>query len=129
MTESRSSKQRPRFLRTTLSQLVVAVLAVPAVYAAVGAAGAASFACGIACSVLPQLFFALRLERAANRGAAQAARLGLAAEAGKFLLSAAAFAVVFALIQPERPLLVFAGFGLMWAVQIVEGARLLKQPQ
>jgi ATP synthase protein I len=122
-------KLRPRFLRATLSQLLVAFIVVPTVFIAVGSAGAVSLSCGMACALLPQLFFALRMEGAAKQGAARAARLGLAAEAGKFLLSAVIFALVFAFVRPLEPGLVFVGFGLMWVVQIIEGARLLRRPQ
>jgi len=129
VTGNRLGPARPRFLRTTLSQLLVVFILVPTVYIAVGASSAVSLLCGMACSALPQLFFALRMEQAARQGAARAARLGLAAEAGKFLLSAVAFALVFALARPSAPGLVFAGFGLMWVVQIVEGVRMLRSPQ
>ena len=127
--DNRTAISSSRFLRTTLSQLVLAVIATPAVFFTVGGHGAVSFACGVACSVVPQLFFALRLDRAARQGAARAARLGLAAEAGKFVLGAVGFALVFALVRPIAPMLVFAGFALMWVVHIWEAARLLRQPQ
>jgi ATP synthase protein I len=127
--DNRTAISSSRFLRTTLSQLVLAVIATAAVFFTVGGHGAVSFACGAACSGVPQLFFALRLDRAARQSAAQAARLGLAAGAGKFVLGAVGFALVFALVRPIEPLLVFAGFALMWAAQIWEAARLLRQPQ
>jgi ATP synthase protein I len=129
VTETRHTISRHRFLRTTLSQLLVASIVVPTAFYLVGASGAVSVLSGAACSVLPQAFFALRMERAARTGPARAARLGMAAEAGKFMLSAAAFAVVFAVIRPSNPGLVFAGFGVMWVVQIIESARLLRVPQ
>jgi ATP synthase protein I len=129
VTETRLHALRGRFLRATLSQLLVVLIVVPTVYFAVGASSAVSLLCGMACAVIPQLFFALRMERAAKQGAARAARLGLAAEAGKFLLSAVAFALVFAAVRPPAPGLVFVGYGLMWVVQIIEGARLLRRPQ
>jgi ATP synthase protein I len=51
----------------------------------------------------------------------------MSAAAGKFVLSAAAFALVFAVLKPQHPGFVFAGFGLMWIVQLVEGIRLVRQ--
>ncbi len=129
VTESRAAASRPRFLRTTLSQLLVALIAALTVFLAAGSGSALSFSSGAACSIVPQLFFALRLERAAMQGAERAARLSLAAEAGKFALSAAGFALVFAVLQPPQPGLVFVGFLVMWLVQLVEAARLLRQPQ
>jgi F0F1-type ATP synthase assembly protein I len=65
------------------------------------------------------------MQSAARHSAQRAARLGLAAEGGKFLLSAVAFALVFAVLKPARPGLVFVGFGLLWTVQVIEGIRLL----
>ena len=100
-----------------------------ACFLAAGAPSALSLFSGAACAIVPQLFFALRLERAAGSSAERAARLGLAAEAGKFALSAACFALVFAVLKPAQPGLVFVGFGVMWCVQLWEAARLLRQPQ
>ena len=76
--------------------------------------------------MLPQAYFAWRMGRATRRGAAQAARAGLAAEGGKFLLSAASFALVFAVLRPAAPGFVFVGYGVMWAVQIVGAIRLMR---
>jgi ATP synthase protein I len=80
--------------------------------------------CGALCHFIPQVFFALRMQRATRLSAAQAARLGLAAEGGKFLLSAVCFALVFALIRPERPGLVFLGFAVLWSVQLIDSVRI-----
>jgi ATP synthase protein I len=129
VTDGRATVSRPRFLRTTLSQLLVALVAALTVFLAAGVGSALSFSSGAACSILPQLFFALRMERAATQGAERAARLGLAAEAGKLALSAACFALVFAVLKPPRPELVFVGFAVMWLIQLVEAAMLLRQAQ
>ena len=98
-------------------------------YATTGAGAALSLLCGAACAVLPQAWFALRMHKAAQQRAARAARTGMAAEAGKFALSAAAFAVVFAAVRPAQPLLVFAGFGALWLLQIGDSVRLVRRPQ
>ena len=129
MTELRTAAPRPRFLRTTLSQLLAALLITLAIYVTAGVASAVSFFSGAACAIVPQLFFALRLDRAAGGSADRAARLGLAAEAGKFALSAACFALVFAVLKPAQPGLVFVGFGAMWCLQLWAAARLLRQAQ
>lgn len=113
------------FLRATLYQLLAALLLAPILYVWLGAASTASLLSGAACAVIPHLYFAVWMSRAAKQGAQRAARLGLAAEGGKFLLSALAFAVVFAVVKPERPGLVFLGFGFFWLVQFVQGIRLL----
>lgn len=77
--------------------------------------------------MLPQAYFALRMRRAARQSAAAAARLGLAAEGGKFLLSAGAFALVFAVVKPAQPGMVFLGFGALWLVQLADSVRLLRR--
>jgi ATP synthase protein I len=105
------------------------MIVAPIVYLTVGGASAVSLTYGMGCALLPQAFFALRMERAAALGASRAARLSMAAEAGKFLLSAAAFALVFAVLKPTHPGWVFAGFGVMWVVQITSAASLARRPQ
>lgn len=120
---------RSHYLRTTLSQLLVVGLGTPVAYLLAGAPGTLSLLCGAACAVIPQTYFALRMSRAAKLSAHRAARLGLAAEGGKFLLSAAAFAVVFAVVKPEQPGWVFLSFTVLWVVQIVDAARLLAKPK
>lgn len=119
----------PSYLRSTLSQLTVMVVAVSALYLLHGAASALSLLCGMACALLPQWWFALRMQRATAAGAARAARLGMAAEAGKFLLATLSFAIVFAAVRPDYPLLVFLGFIGLWLVQVIEGVRLLRRPR
>ena len=129
MIASRPGPPRPRFLRTILRQLLVLLVAIPLLAVSVGFAGALAFLCGAGCSVVPQAYFAWRMQRAAGLSAARSARAGLAAEAGKFLLSVAGFAAVFALVRPAQPLLVFVGFAAMWLLQLWQAARLLRQPQ
>ncbi|MFK7829845.1 MAG: ATP synthase subunit I [Congregibacter sp.] len=117
----------PRFqyLRTTLSQLLVVVIGLPVAYFLAGTPTMVSLLCGAACAVIPHAYFALRMARAARVSAQRAARLGLAAEGGKFLLSAAAFAVVFAVVKPEQPGLVFLSFAVLWLVQIIDAMRFM----
>lgn len=117
------------YLHSTLRQVVLCALAAPPLVVVTGAERTLSLLCGAACAVLPQAWFALRMHRASRQRAGRAAYIGMAAEAGKFLLSAIAFAFVFAVLKPAQPLLVFAGFGAMWLLQIADGLRLLRQPQ
>lgn len=115
------------YLRPTRWQLLAVVACLPPLWLSAGRDGTEAFVFGAFCAVLPQAYFALRMARASRQGAAQAARAGLAAEAGKFLLSVASFALVFAVLKPERPLLVFLGFGLLWLVQVAATAMLLRR--
>jgi ATP synthase protein I len=116
-----------QFLRPTLLQLGALIVVLPLVFFLVGSAGATSFLAGACCSVVPQAYFALRVGMAARRSAARAARQGLAAEGGKFLLSAAAFAWVFAALKPGMPGLVFLGYAVLWLVQLVGSILLLRE--
>lgn len=111
------------YLRITLAQLPLVAIAFPMAWAAFDRLVAISLLCGAACALVPQGFFALRLAMAARHNAA---RLGLVAESGKFLLSAASFALVFAVIEPAHPGLVFVGFGALWLVQLIGAFRLLR---
>ncbi len=129
------------YLRSTIAQLVVTLLlaCITFIGADLFATGSypvgfladktamLSLLYGALCAVLPQAFFALRMQQAARRSARHAARLGLAAEGGKFLLSAASFALVFAVLKPERPGLVFLGFGVLWLVQLIVSVRMLSR--
>jgi len=126
---SASREARFPYLHSTLRQALLCTLAAPVLYLLADGTAVLSLLCGAACLLLPQAWFALRMQRAATRSAARAARMGMAAEAGKFVLSAAAFAVVFAAVKPGQPPLVFAGYGAMWLVQLWDGVRLLRQPQ
>jgi len=115
------------FLRPTLLQLGALIVLLPLVFFLVGTAGASSFLAGAGCSVIPQAYFGLRIGLAARRSAARAARQGLAAEGGKFLLSAVAFALVFAALKPAMPGLVFLGYGVLWLMQLVGSVMLLRE--
>ena len=114
------------YLRTTLSQLSVLVIGAPVVYLLFGVPSMLALVYGAACAVVPQAYFALRMAIAARHSAQRAARMGLAAEGGKFLLSAVSFALVFAVLSPEQPGLVFLGFGVLWLVQLIGSIRLLR---
>ncbi len=118
---------RPPVHRITLAQLVIlSIVCLPlAAYAPVLAG---SFAAGGLVAIIPQAYFALQAFR--SRGAGSARRIAnasYAGEVGKFLLSAAGFALVFATLRPIDGLAVFAGFLAMLAIQIT-GSWLLLRP-
>ena len=124
-----AAKKNPpqaQFLRPTRWQFIAGMLVAPMIWLIAGSGGTVAFVGGALCSALPQAYFGLRMQRAARQGAARAARIGLAAEGGKFLLSAVSFALIFAVIKPEQPGLVFLGFGAFWLVQTVATATLLR---
>jgi ATP synthase protein I len=116
------------YLRTTMDQTLITLVLVAIAYVFTDRVVMLSLLYGALCALLPQAFFALRMQQAARQSAQRAARLGLAAEGGKFLLSAASFALVFAVLKPERPGLVFLGFGVLWLIQLVTSARMLSRP-
>ena len=108
-----------QYWHPTAAQLVVLGLAAPPLLFWNGRAACGSFVAGAICALVPQAYFALRMAQATKLSAARAARLGLAAEGGKFLLSAVFFALVFAVLKPAYPGLVFLGFGVLWFAQMI----------
>ena len=117
------------YFRPTRDQLLALVLTGPIVVGLGGLAALSSWISGAMCAAVPQAWFAWRMTRAARSSAAVAARQGLAAEGGKFFLSAVSFALVFAIARPAFPGLVFLGFVILWLVQVISAARLALQPQ
>ena len=109
---------RPPVHRITLAQL--AVLAPTCLLLMLVDEGRAySVCCGGLVAVLPQAYFALLAFRWRGARSARAmARSGYAGEVGKFLLSAAGFALVFAWLRPVDAPAVFAGYLAMLAIQI-----------
>lgn len=88
---------------------------------------ASSLVYGGAIAVIPQAYFATRLFR--QRGAQAAtriARAGYAGEVGKFFLSAAGFAAVFAGVRPIEGWAVFVGYGVMVVIHIAGTWRLMR---
>jgi len=117
------------FLRPTRDQLLTLVVTSPVVVGLGGWPALTSWVGGALCAALPQAWFGWRMARAARSSAAAAARQGLAAEGGKFFLSAVSFALVFAIVRPPVPGLVFLGFAILWLVQIISAARIALRPQ
>ncbi len=117
---------RPPVHRITLAQLAVLVV-MCLLFAVYDKVFAYSVAAGGLIAIVPQAWFANRAFR--RRGAASAraiARSSYAGEIGKFLLSVAGFAIVFATVRPIDGLAVFAGFLAMLTIQIIGSALLLK---
>ena len=78
-------------------------------------------------AVIPQAYFAaLAFRRRGARSAQAIARSGYAGEVGKFLLSVAGFAAVFAAVRPIDGLAVFTGYLVMLAIQITGSWMLLR---
>ncbi len=120
---------RPPVLRITWCQLAALTLICLAMATLGSRIQAQSFLCGGLVAVLPQAYFAIRAFR--WRGAQAAHRMahaGYAAEVGKFVLSAAGFALVFAQVRPIDGLAVFAGFIVMLAIQITGSWLLARRP-
>jgi ATP synthase protein I len=79
-------------------------------------------------AILPQAWFALvAFRRRGARTARSMARSAYAGEVGKFVLSMAGFAAVFAALRPVDGVSVFAGYLAMLAVQISGSWWLLRQ--
>jgi len=125
--ENRDRSGPPPVHSITLTQLLILFPLLTTVAWFFDRSSAMSFAAGAAVCVLPQSWFAMLVfgmwRRRSLKGAAHGA---YAAHAGKFLLSAVGFALVFALMTPVNAPAVFAGFGVMWALQSAGSAWLLK---
>lgn len=118
---------RPPVHRITLAQLAVLVPVCLYLMMMDGTV-AYSVLCGGLVAVIPQAYFALRAFRWRGANSAQAiARAGYSGEVGKYLLSVAGFALVFATVRPIDGLAVFAGYLIMLAIQIIGSGLLLRQ--
>ena len=118
---------RPPVHRITLAQLALLV-PLCLLLLAYDKVCAYSMASGGLIAIVPQAWFAMQAFR--KRGASSArviARNSYIGEVGKYLLSVAGFAVVFATVRPIDGLAVFAGFILMLAVQVTGSWLLLKR--
>ncbi len=109
---------RPPVHRITLAQLATLTIVCIPLFA-YDATVAVSVAAGGLVAVIPQAYFALLAFRWRGAQSARAiARSSYAGETGKFLLSVAGFAVVFAMVRPISGPAVFAGYLAMLAIQI-----------
>lgn len=120
---------RPPVHRITLAQLATLfILCIPLyVY---DSTIALSLAAGGLVAIIPQAYFAMLAFRwRGARSASAIARSSYAGETGKFLLSVAGFAVVFATVRPISGLAVFAGYLVMLVIQIIGSWLLLSRNQ
>jgi ATP synthase protein I len=120
---------RPPAHRITLAQLATLVIMCLPLFA-YDQTVAWSLAAGGLVAIVPQAYFALLAFRWRGANSARAiARSSYAGETGKFLLSAAGFAVVFATVRPISGLAVFAGYLAMLMIQIIGSWLLLSRSQ
>lgn len=120
---------RPPVHRITLAQLAILVPTCLLLLAE-DKVRAYSVLCGGLIAVLPQAYFAaLAFRWRGARSARAIARSSYAGETGKYLLSVAGFAVVFAAVRPVDAPAVFAGYLGMLAVQITGSWLLLTRNQ
>ncbi|CAA0115224.1 Uncharacterised protein [Halioglobus japonicus] len=120
---------RPPVHRITLAQLALLGLLSLAVHA-VNTVVAYSVLCGGLIAIVPQAYFAMLAFR--WRGAQSAneiARSSYAGVLGKFMLSIAGFALVFAVVRPISGPAVFAGYLTMLVAQITGSWMLLTRNQ
>ena len=118
---------RPPVHRITLAQLAVLV-SLSLLLLARDKVCAYSMLSGGLVAVVPQAWFASRAFRwRGARSAREIARSSYAGETGKFILSVAGFAAVFATVRPIDGLAVFAGYLLMLALQIAGSWLLLRK--
>ncbi len=120
---------RPPVHRITLAQLATLLIVCPALLA-YDQTVALSVAAGGLIAIIPQAWFAMLAFRWRGARSARAiARSSYAGETGKFMLSVAGFAVVFAMVRPISGPAVFAGYLAMLAIQIVGSWLLLSRTQ
>ncbi len=118
---------RPPVHRITLAQLALLV-PICLLLTAFDKVCAYSLASGGLIAIVPQAYFAGRAFRwRGARSARVIARSSYAGEIGKFFLSVAGFAVVFATVRPIDGLAVFAGYLAMLFVHITGSWLLLRQ--
>lgn len=118
---------RPPVHRISLVQLLVLPLPVWLAWQVSGALVAQSVLAGALIAILPQAWFAARLFRFRGaRATPQVLQSALSGEVGKFFLSVAGFAAVFALMRPVHAAGVFGGYIAMLAIQISGGWLLLR---
>ena len=118
---------RPPVHRITLAQLAVLVLLCLVLLARDTVFAYSVFSGGMI-AVLPQAYFAVLAFRWRGAKSARAmARSSYIGQVGKFLLSVAGFAAVFAALRPIDAPAVFAGYLLMLVIQITGSWLLLRR--
>jgi ATP synthase protein I len=120
---------RPPVHRITLAQLGLLV-PLSLLLLALDKVVAYSVFSGGLIAIVPQAYFAtLAFRWRGARSTRAIARSSYAGEIGKFFLSVAGFAVVFAALRPISGLAVFAGYLVMLAIQIFGSWLLLTRDQ
>jgi len=120
---------RPPVHRITLAQLAVLV-PLCLLVVAFDRVGAYSVFSGGLIAIVPQAYFAVLAFRWRGARSTRAiARSSYVGEIGKFFLSVAGFAVVFAALRPINGPAVFAGYLAMLAIQIIGSWLLLTRDQ
>ena len=120
---------RPPVHRITLAQLALLV-PLCLFLLAIDKVVAYSVLSGGLIAIVPQAYFAVLAFRwCGARSARAVARSGYAGEAGKFLLSAVGFALVFAAVRPIDGLAVLAGYLAMLMTQFLGAWLLLTRDQ
>ena len=118
---------RPPVHRITLAQCALLLLFGMGVWLLLGKVSAISVLCGGLIAILPQAYFAVLAFRwRGAKVAQQIARSSYAGEIGKFFLSVAGFALVFALVRPIEGATVFIAYIAMVLVQITGSWLLLR---
>ncbi|MDB4261496.1 ATP synthase subunit I [bacterium] len=118
---------RPPVHRITLAQLAVLVPLCLLLLALDKVTAYSVFSGGLI-AIVPQAYFAaLAFRWRGARSARAMARSGYLGEVGKFVLSVAGFAAVFAVLRPIDGLAVFAGYLAMLAIHIIGSWLLLRQ--
>jgi ATP synthase protein I len=117
---------RPPIHRIAVAQLIVLVL-VGFILLMFDQVKAYSLLSGGLIAIVPQAYFAARVFRLTGAKSAKAiARASYSGEIGKFVLTTAGFAAVFAIISPIDGLSVFIGYMIMLAIQITGSWLLLR---
>lgn len=109
--------RKPPVLRITLVQ----VLLLASTFAAMlpfDPTMAWSFLCGGLVNVVPGVYFARQVFQTRKTGVAEVTQAFYRGEVMRFVLTAIGFGMVFALLRPLNAVAVFAGFGVMWVVQL-----------
>jgi ATP synthase protein I len=120
---------RPPVHRITLAQLAL-LLALCLCLLAFDTVVAYSILGGGLIAIVPQTYFAVLAFRwRGARSAGTIARSGYAGELGKFVLSAAGFALIFAVVRPINGPAVFVGYLAMLLTQIAGSWLLLTHGQ
>lgn len=104
-----AARKRPRLHRVVMLQGLMAVTLTGISLAVAGPQAALDALSGSIVSVVPNLYFAWRMFRSAGHAHAMASSL-YTAEAGKFGLTVALFAIAFATVPPSNPALFFCAY-------------------